>query len=321
MTFDLTAIVIAILFCLSVSILLTRMWARRRDQKLIADRLSSAFESAVTAEHNLIKAQLKVENPDVGFSLLRKIPGYTNVDRFVLEAGVSLSTEELLLISCCLLLAPSTVAMLAGSTAEAFLPVGLLLCSVPWFVLWALKAARLNKFHQQLPDAIDLMVSILRSGHSLPQAVKSVADDMPAPCGTEFALITHRMSLGQSLPTALYSTVERLQSFEIDLIRRATAIQLEVGGSLSDLLEKTNGTLRQRLKLKRQVKVLTAQSRLTGIIVGLMPFVIAAVFSLFNPNYLQPLLTTNLGKGLLSLAVMMQIIGFLVMRKLSTFKV
>lgn len=321
MSFDLTAMAIAVMFCLSVSILVTRMWARKRDQKLIANRLNSAFVSAPTSEHNIIRAELKAENPENGFSLLRKSPGYSVVDKFVLESGVNLSTEELLLITCCLMLAPSTVAMLAAVSVEAFLPVGVVLCSSPWFILWGLKTMRLNKFHTQLPDAIDLMVSILRSGHSLPQAVKSVADDLPAPCGTEFALIMHRMSLGQSLPTALLSTVERLQSFEIDLIRRATAIQLEVGGSLADLLEKTNSTLRQRLKLKRQVKVLTAQSRLTGIIVGLMPFIIAAAFSLFNPNYLQPLLTTNLGKGLLALALMMQVIGFLVMRKLSSFKV
>ena len=174
---------------------------------------------------------------------------------------------------------------------------------------------------EQLPDAIDLIVAVLRSGLSIPQAVKSAGEDMSDPCGTEFDEILQRMNLGQSLPDAIRPSVERYQSFELDLIARAAAVQLEVGGSLAELLEKTNATLRQRLRLKRQVAVLTAQSRLSGLVISVMPFVIAIGFSIMVPGYLQPLVSTNVGRMMLAAAFVLQACGILAVKRLSTFKV
>jgi tight adherence protein B len=153
------------------------------------------------------------------------------------------------------------------------------------------------------------------------QAVKSVAEESPAPCGAEFAEVLHRLNLGQSLPDALTYSVDRFRSFELDLVRRATGIQLEVGGSLGELLDKTNSTLRQRLKLKRHVRVLTSQSRLSGVIIGLMPFLIAGMFEYMRPGYLTPLVTTGLGKIFLGSAIALQVLGVYLVKKLSTFKV
>ncbi|MBX9689810.1 MAG: type II secretion system F family protein, partial [Candidatus Obscuribacterales bacterium] len=181
--------------------------------------------------------------------------------------------------------------------------------------------SRRNKFMLQLPNAIDLMVSILRSGHSVPQSIRSVAEESPSPCGTEFTQVFHRMNLGQNLPDALKSSVDRYDSFELDLIRRATAIQQEVGGSLAELLEKTNETLRQRIKLKKQISVMTAQGRLSAIICGLLPIVIAIGFNQMNPQYLKPLFENSIGQGLLAAALILELVGFLIMRKLSTFRI
>jgi tight adherence protein B len=165
------------------------------------------------------------------------------------------------------------------------------------------------------------MISVLRSGLSVQHAIKSAAEEIPQPCGGEFVQIAHRVNLGQALPDALHLTCDRFELFELDLLRRATAIQLELGGSLAELLQKTNDTLRQRIRLKRQVRVLTAQSRLSGTIIALLPFVVATGFYFLNPHYLRPLYETNVGKIFVVLSLAFQVAGILIIRKLATFKV
>lgn len=104
-------------------------------------------------------------------------------------------------------------------------------------------------------------------------------------------------------------------------MRRAIAIQAEVGGSLAELLDKTNSTLRQRLKLVRQVNILTTQSRLTALVVGLLPVFMAIGMNVINPDYLRPLMDTNLGRTLLIVGIVLQLFGIFVMKKMSTVKV
>lgn len=201
---------------------------------------------------------------------------------------------------------------LAASVALLLLP----------YVLMRMKAEKMrNKFLLQLPNAIDLMVSILKSGHSIPQAVRSVAEESPGPCGDEFMQIFHRMNLGQSLPESLQSSVEKYDSFELDLLRRASGLHQEVGGSLAEILEKTNETLRQRIKLKNQIAIMTTQGKLSALVCAALPFFVAIVFSQINPNYLKPLLESQLGQLMIAAALFLELAGFLIMRKLSTFRI
>lgn len=184
------------------------------------------------------------------------------------------------------------------------------------------KRAKLKRqFTEQLPDAIDMMISVLRSGHSVPQAVRIVGAEMANPCGAEFSEVLQRMNLGQPLAEALAYSVDKFDSYELDLIRRAVAIQAEVGGSLAELLGRTNQSLRQRIKLVRHVRVLTAQSRLTAIIVGVMPFILAVALEFLNPGYLRPLFETEQGKLFIFVAIILQFTGLMLMRKLSTVKI
>lgn len=148
-----------------------------------------------------------------------------------------------------------------------------------------------------------------------------MSEELPTPCGTEFAEVLQRMNLGQPLSEALVYTCDKFRSFELDLMRRAIAIQAEVGGSLAELLDKTNSTLRQRLKLVRQVNILTTQSRLTALVVGLLPVFMAIGMNVINPDYLRPLMDTNLGRTLLIVGIVLQLFGIFVMKKMSTVKV
>ena len=296
----------------------TRAYVGKRNQKALRQRLETMVGSSLP--QSLPAARLS-EEPGGITSALEGQPVYKHISNLLLQAGVPKSTLEFLQLSCLLFLAPLLICLVADLPLIAAALLSPLLGLAPYMVLRAAADKRRDKFQSQLPDAIDLMVSILKSGHSVPRAIRSVAEEMPEPCGTEFSEVSNRMTLGQNLSDALSRSVERFSSFELDMLRRAAAIQLEVGGSLCDLLEKTNSTLRQRIKLKSQVAVLTAQSRLSAWVIGLMPLLVVTGFQILNPDYISPLTDSNIGKALLFAAAAAMVTGIIVMRKLSTIRV
>lgn len=243
------------------------------------------------------------------------------IENLISRSGVKISICAFVNITCALLLLPLAFSVTFDINMLLGLGVGFVLSAIPSVVLLIKQSMRRTKFTTQLPDAIDLMISILRCGHSIPQAIKTVGDESPAPCGEEFNEVMHRINLGQSLSESLSYSCEKYKSKELDLLRRAVSIQAEVGGSLAELLEKTNTTLRQRIKLVRHVKVLTTQSRLTAVIVGLLPICMAVGLQVISPNYLAPLFETQFGRILLTLAVVLQIFGIALMNKMATVKV
>lgn len=284
-----------------------RWYRMRRDREIIARRLSAIINPEPTPESHLDPVQPWSPN--------------TQVDDLIAQSGFKFHSWDLWATSVLIIVTGAVAGLLLSAQWWWGAGAGALLATCPWIVINVRANQRRAKFNEQLPNALDLFISVLRSGHSIPQAVRAVADEVPAPCGSEFAEMLQRMNLGQTLPQALAYSVSRFKSFELDLIRRATEIQMEIGGSLSDLLEKTNQTLRQRLKLQKQVQVLTAPSRLSAVIIFILPFLIAITFSFINPDYMAPLTDTKLGRALLSLAIAAQLVGYLIMRKLASFKV
>ncbi len=317
-------ILIAFLFVSVVGgLACARLNARRRSDRLTASRLARWLRdtAAVKPVPVLTGSLTGPRRGELlsGLPILMRLNAWFN-NRLAL-AGFSARGRAFLSLSLLLMLLPPAAAFALDCYVEASLAVGVAAATLPFvWVVWAGNARRI-RFCEQLPDAMDLMVSVLRSGHSVSQAVKAVAEEMPDPVGAEFAQVVQRMNLGQPLSEALSYTCARFRSFELDLIRRAVTVQAEVGGSLAELLDKTNQTLRARLKLVRQVRVLTAQSRLTALIVGLLPLVLGMALNAMSPGYLQPLFSTETGKMLLMLAVGLEVIGLFVMRRLSTVRV
>ncbi len=289
-------------------------FSQSREEKLILTRSSPKFTDELSAEHaDTNKVALFSRISD--FPFFRHLKKICELCELKIKAGEFIS---LLLLSSLLILCLP----FAFELPPLYCAAGALLFLItPYFYL-QLKADSLrNKFVLQLPNAIDLMVSILRSGHSIPQSIKSISDECPEPLAAEFNRIFHHMNLGKSLPDALGQTAEKFDSFELDLIRRAATLHKEVGGSLAEVLEKTNDTLRQRIKLKNQINVMTTQGRMSAFICGLLPLVMAIVFNQINPGYLDPLLESGLGRTLLTLAFVLELAGFLIMRKLSSFRI
>lgn len=323
-----------LIFSLIAGVMAVRIFTFHKERGLVRRRLSNWFSSAnaetLTKSGKKLKKRgagrvelaaglLKDRPNDADRSLVGKLKQTLAVNLDLAGWGQSFDTfaNSSLLLGA----APLVVSVLFDFHIVLALTVGLILSVIPICVLFVRVAMVRLSFTLQLPAAIDLMISVLRSGHSIPQCVKTIADEIPHPCGTEFQAVLQRMNLGQPLSDALTASCTKFGSYELDLIRRAISIQVEIGGSLAELLEKTNQTLKERIKLKQQVKILTAQSRLTAIIVGLLPLVMAFALNALSPGYLNPLFETEFGRSLLLVSIVLQITGIVIMRKLATVKV
>lgn len=145
---------------------------------------------------------------------------------------------------------------------------------------------RLVRFEQQLPDTLGLWVNALRSGYSVLQAMEAISRDAPEPTKTEFKRVVQEVQLGIDMDDALAHMLERVESDDLDLVVTAVNIQREVGGNLSEILDVIAGTIRERIKLKGEIRVLTAQGRITGILISFMPIGLAFFLNGINPGYM-----------------------------------
>jgi tight adherence protein B len=305
---------------LTAGIVGTWLWGRRRERGNIASRLARLAPKAAPEQRPTLLKKSDLAAPENRFNLA-DTPGLQEIKAVLAQASLEDQLYGFIAISIALLLLPMTVALMFDLNLAICAVAGAVLASVPFIIVKAKAEARRTKFCEQLPDAIDLMVAVLRSGHSVSQAVRAVAQDVPNPCGQEFEGVLHRINLGQSLADALLNSTRRFRSHELDLMQRAVSIQSDVGGSLAELLDKTNTTLRDRLKLARQLRVITVQSRLSAQIVGLLPIVLAVALNYMSPGYLQLLWDDKTGQTLLLVAIMLEIVGMFVMTKMSTMKV
>lgn len=234
-----------------------------------------------------------------------------------------LAKQEVLLIQANLYLKPTEFVLLKIAGAIFFLFLGLvfrwhLLLTLggallgflmPTFFARRQQARRLNKFTLQLENALNLIVSTLRAGFSFQQAIKIIAAEMPPPISEEFGRVNRELNLGLSLDDSLRNLTRFISSSDLDLMVTCVIIQSETGGNLAEILEKVSRTIRERIKLSNDVKALTAQGKLSGWVVGLLPFGLMGIIYLINPVYIRFLFEQPLGRVMLGVAVTMELIG------------
>ena len=166
------------------------------------------------------------------------------------------------------------------------------------------KGGRLRKFENQLPDILGLWVNSLRSGYSTMQSLEAISREAPAPSSDEFKRVIREVQLGIPQETALAHLLERMPSEDLDLINTAVNIQREVGGNLAEILEVISHTIRERIKLKGEVRTLTAQGRITGYVIGGLPILLALFLMLINPKYMGNMFNNHLcGWPMLALGI------------------
>jgi tight adherence protein B len=202
------------------------------------------------------------------------------------------------------------------SAVLAFLPAALPLGYVRWK-----RAKRLEKFEEGLPSALDLMVSGLRGGHGLVSVLSLVGREVPDPVGPEFRICFDEQNYGLELRTALENLCTRVPIQDNRMIMTAILIQKETGGNLAEILERCATTIRERFRLKREIRSKTAQGRLSGWVLSLMPVVLALGMYIARPDIISLLWTRPVGLKMLYTGVVMVIIGSLIIRKIVRVRV
>lgn len=234
----------------------------------------------------------------------------------MMRAGLRLRPVEFIAIC----IASSAVVGLLGMVATNQLGLAVLFgvvgAFVPVGVLKQRQQKRARQFNNQISDALTLIVSSLRSGYSFARAMQLVADEMPAPISEEFTFALGEVSLGVAVEVALQRMVERTQSYDLDLVVTAVTIQLQVGGNLAEILGTIADTIRERVRVQREIDVLTAEGKLSGVILFLLPIAVGGMILVNNPGYFKPILTYPLGIPILVGTLVVQMIGGLIIKRM-----
>jgi tight adherence protein B len=195
------------------------------------------------------------------------------------------------------------------------------LAAAPFFVLRFQKQRRLREFNRHLPEAIDLMSRALRAGHSLTAAIEIVGEECPEPVRTEFREVYRQQNFGLPARDALLQLAQRMPLPELGFVVTAMLLQRETGGNLVEVLDRTTVVIRERLRIQGEVRIYTAQGRLTGWILSLLPIAMYFLLSLANRGYTRVLMEDPTGRKLVYAGLVLMVVGSLAIRKIVDVKV
>jgi len=243
------------------------------------------------------------------------------IRRKLINANILMKPEEFL--SICLIL--SLVSGLLGTLFFKNFLVVIAMALSGWFVpLLILKrniGKRLKTINDQLSDTLTVLSNSLKAGHSFFQAVDSVSRELTGPMADEFAKLQKEISLGVNVETALENMVRRVGSDDLELMVTAVLIQRQIGGNLAEILDNISETNRQRIRAKGEIKTLTAQGRMSGWIIALLPFFLVAAISMISPEYIKTLITNPIGIVMIIIAMVMESLGIILVRKIINIEV
>jgi tight adherence protein B len=253
--------------------------------------------------------------------LLFKIPGVIKVDNLIIQANAKYPSGFFILLT--LLLA--TVGFLVGNLViknRLLAVMFLLLCSsFPFLYLHFLKKKRIGKFKRQLPEALDLMSRALKAGHAFTSGMKLASDEFDDPLGPEFGEALDEINFGVSVPNALRNLSKRIECSEIKYFVVGVILQRETGGNLSELMGILAYLIREKFKFEGKVRTLSAEGRLSALILIALPFFIVGWLQFSTPSYLIPLVTDPIGKIMIVGSAIMMVIGIFVMKRMVKIEV
>lgn len=245
----------------------------------------------------------------------------SRLDLMMVRAGLPLLGSEFLAISAGGALLVFIIIALATRNPVTGLLALLLFLAADFVFVQRRITKRLNNFQRQLADCLSLVANSLRAGFSFLQTMEIISREMEPPMSTEFERVMRDTSLGKSLDEALHDMDERVGSADFSLVVTAVLIQQQVGGNLATILDTIRSTITERIRIRREVNTLTAQGKMSGIVLACIPVALALFFYISSPEYLTPLLTTDIGKVAIIGTVFLVIVGFIIIRKIVDIKV
>jgi tight adherence protein B len=245
----------------------------------------------------------------------------TRLETKLAQAGLPLKPEEYILFQWILTAFIGGLFYLILEQLVFILVGGIIGFLLPKWYLRKKQRERVSKFNEGLADMITTIVGSLRAGFSFPQALKSVVEEASSPIRDEMESVLKEMQYGKNIEDALNDLKERMPSEDLDLMIQAILIQRQVGGNLATVLDKIVETIRDRTKIHRQISTLTAQGRLSGYVIALLPVILGFVLYLMQPNYIGTLFHNPIGIAMLVTAFISGIIGFVMIKKITSIEV
>ncbi len=301
---------ICLSFLLTVAVLGTLM-----KNRLIAEKRLGSLYGKETITYDTAKKKKKRKKEDKS----KRRFGQTLANELQ-AAGILMRPEEFATFWLIVSFIPS--GFIALLTGNAVLSGAVAIAGIigPLMYVNKQKKKRIAAFEHQLGDALVTMCNCLRSGLTLGQAIENIATDMSEPISKEFYRVCTEVKYGSTLENALNSMTERIGSDDLSLAVTAINIQRQTGGNLSEILSGISETIRARVKLKADVRVVTASGKASGIVIGVLPIALGFIIFLVNPDYMKNFIGSSAGRVMLGIAAVMETMGFLVIKKILTIK-
>lgn len=249
-------------------------------------------------------------------SLINKIKINESFDKRLSASGMKIMPQEFVAMWAAATVLPALFWVVVNGLSLlslVFVAVGFI---CPLAYLQQCEKQRKVKFGNQLNDALIIIGNSLRSGFTFKNAMTQVARDMPDPIAIEFRRVSREVNYGRSLEDALGDLADRMDSKELGLINSAVSIQQKSGGNLAEIIDKVSETINQRIKMKNKVKALSAQGKMSGAVIGLLPVFLFVVISFINPEYMEYFTTETMGKYALVFSVAWEVIGMMLINKI-----
>jgi len=237
------------------------------------------------------------------------------------QSGVAVAPSTIILASMMLALVSAIVALAVFKQAFAWPLAAVAGAMVPWGWLRHRRSARLKRFEEQFPEALDLLSRAIRAGHAFQTAMGMCADELPAPVGIEFKKSFEQQNFGLPLKDTLNELTERVPILDVKFFVTAVLIQRETGGNLAEILDKLAHVVRERFKILRQVRVHTAHGRFTGYVLLALPAALGVALAWINPEHMDLLFKERMGQMMIMGAIVMQTIGYFWIRKVIKIEV
>lgn len=267
-----------------------------------------------------LRKEIMKETPSIEL-FLYKLKFFSALDNLITHAGLKVQLSYFIAYACTAAVVPAIAVYIFYHSALFAILVIPAVFLIIYAVLYYKKNARQDKLTEQLPDLLMMISRSLRAGHTVTSAIELVGIEMANPAGELFKTAYDQQKLGMRMIDALTGMTYQIESLDLRFFITTVGINSEIGGNLSETLDQLAKTIRERLNVRRQVRVYTAQGRFSGYVLAALPVFMFIMFNMLNPSYEQLLIKEKLGHYMLIFAVIMQIIGYLFIRKIVNIRI
>lgn len=291
--------------------------------RMLRDRLASldrAQERAPSEELAILRDELLSEIPALDH-VLRRSARVQDLQHFLQQGDMQIRAGNFLFLSAFLGLLLAMLGLWLSNRLELALIFFILGGSLPYFYASSRRTKRFHKFEEMFPEAIELLGRAIRAGHAFTTAIELIGNELGEPVAGEFRKMFEEQKFGLPVRDALLNLAERMPLIDVKFFVTSVMLQRETGGNLAEILDKLSYVIRERFKILRQVRVYTAQGRLTMLILMLLPPAVVAMFAFMDLNFIRPLWTDPIGHALIAASIVMQTIGFILIRRIIDIQV